>query len=166
MQCLCTQPFQPVPTKVPTLLAGWLSNPSTMTRPAVSGGLLGLDGSTNPGNSVVSVIFVDFWILPKHVECCVYNKLLWFFVPAAILKRALSPPANNPAVDYPLADSEHVSKRAKHIGISNGVHFISFHIAHVYYDAFGQLSIEVFINCISTMFCFYHHPLTLAIFCR
>lgn len=60
MQCLCTQPFQPVPTKVPTLLAGWLSNPSTMTRPAVSGGLLGLDGSTNPGNSVVSVIFVDF----------------------------------------------------------------------------------------------------------
>lgn len=34
------QPFQP--TAVPTPLAGWMSNPSTVTHPAVSGGAIGL----------------------------------------------------------------------------------------------------------------------------
>ncbi|XP_021906564.1 protein TOPLESS [Carica papaya] len=31
-------PFQPTPAPVPTPLAGWMSNPSTVTHPAVSGG--------------------------------------------------------------------------------------------------------------------------------
>lgn len=32
------QPFQPAPAPVPTPLAGWMSNPSTVAHPAVSGG--------------------------------------------------------------------------------------------------------------------------------
>lgn len=49
-----------------------------------------------------------------------------FFVVAAILKRPLTPPANNPVVDYPSAGSEQVSKRARQIGISDEVHCIPF----------------------------------------
>ncbi|ONK76701.1 uncharacterized protein A4U43_C03F31220 [Asparagus officinalis] len=41
-------PFQPAPAPVPAPLAGWMSNPSTVTHPAVSGGALGLSASTNP----------------------------------------------------------------------------------------------------------------------
>ncbi|XP_058115708.1 protein TPR3-like isoform X2 [Magnolia sinica] len=41
--------------------------------------------------------------------------------PAAILKHPRTPPTNNPAVDYPSADSDHVSKRTRPIGISDEV---------------------------------------------
>ncbi|XP_042494873.1 protein TOPLESS-like [Macadamia integrifolia] len=41
-------PFQPGPPPVPTSLAGWMSNPSTVTHPAVSGGPLGLGAPANP----------------------------------------------------------------------------------------------------------------------
>ncbi|GMH17690.1 hypothetical protein Nepgr_019531 [Nepenthes gracilis] len=34
--------FQPTPAPVPTALASWISNPSTVTHPAVSGGAIGL----------------------------------------------------------------------------------------------------------------------------
>eukprot|EP00262_Sarcandra_glabra_P008603 TRINITY_DN2218_c0_g1_i5.p1 TRINITY_DN2218_c0_g1~~TRINITY_DN2218_c0_g1_i5.p1 ORF type:complete len:1138 (+),score=249.84 TRINITY_DN2218_c0_g1_i5:76-3489(+) len=41
--------------------------------------------------------------------------------PAAILKHPRTPPTNNPAVDYPSADSEHVAKRTRSMGISDEV---------------------------------------------
>ncbi|OVA19348.1 WD40 repeat [Macleaya cordata] len=41
-------PFQPTPAPVPTPLAGWMSNPSTVAHTAVSGGAIGLGGPTNP----------------------------------------------------------------------------------------------------------------------
>ncbi|KAL5574531.1 hypothetical protein UlMin_016230 [Ulmus minor] len=41
-------PFQPTPAPVPTPLAGWMSNPSTVTHPAVSGGAIGLGAPSIP----------------------------------------------------------------------------------------------------------------------
>ncbi|KAJ4959361.1 hypothetical protein NE237_026472 [Protea cynaroides] len=41
-------PFQPTPAPVPTQLAGWMSNQSTVTHPAVSGGPIGLGAPANP----------------------------------------------------------------------------------------------------------------------
>ncbi|KAF8400581.1 hypothetical protein HHK36_013880 [Tetracentron sinense] len=81
-------PFQTTPAPVPSPLAGWMSNPSTVTHPAVSGGGIGLGAPTNP---------------------------------VAILKHPRTPPTNNPAVDYPSGDSDHVSKRTRPIGISDEV---------------------------------------------
>ncbi|XP_058111439.1 protein TPR3-like [Magnolia sinica] len=81
-------PFQPAPVPVQTSLAGWMSNPATVTHPAVSGGAIGLGAPTNP---------------------------------AAILKHPRTPPTNNPSVDYPSADSDHVSKRTRPMGISEEV---------------------------------------------
>ncbi|KAG9450248.1 hypothetical protein H6P81_010213 [Aristolochia fimbriata] len=81
-------PFQSAPAPVPAPLAGWMSNPSTVNHPAVSGAAIGLGA---PSNS------------------------------AAILKHPRTPPTNNPAVDYPSADSDHVSKRTRPIGISDEV---------------------------------------------
>ncbi|XP_027066382.2 topless-related protein 4 isoform X1 [Coffea arabica] len=39
--------------------------------------------------------------------------------PAALLKRPRTPPANNPAMDYQTADSDHVLKRSRPFGISD-----------------------------------------------
>lgn len=41
----------------------------------------------------------------------------------SLLKHPRTPPTNNPAVDYPSADSDHVSKRTRPIGISDEVWF-------------------------------------------
>ncbi|WVZ16915.1 hypothetical protein V8G54_009897 [Vigna mungo] len=41
-------PFQPTPTPVPTPLAGWMSNPTTIAHPAVSGGAIGLGAPSIP----------------------------------------------------------------------------------------------------------------------
>ncbi|KAL4179676.1 hypothetical protein AMTRI_Chr13g88480 [Amborella trichopoda] len=41
--------------------------------------------------------------------------------PAALLKRPRTPPTNNPAVDYQTADSEHVLKRGRPMGVSDEV---------------------------------------------
>lgn len=49
----CVQPFQPTPAPVPTPLAGWMSNPSTVTHPAVSGGAIGLGAPSIPGNLIL-----------------------------------------------------------------------------------------------------------------
>ncbi|XP_038988989.1 protein TPR3 [Phoenix dactylifera] len=76
-------PFQTAPAPVPAPLAGWMSNSSGVTHPAVSGGAIGISAPTNP---------------------------------AAILKHPRTPPTANPAVDYPSADSDHVSKRTRPIG--------------------------------------------------
>lgn len=46
------QPFQPTAAPVPTQLAGWMSNPSAVSHPAVSGAPMapmGLGGPANPG---------------------------------------------------------------------------------------------------------------------
>jgi len=43
------QPFQPAPAPVPTPIAGWMSNPSAVTHPTVSGAAIGLGAPTNPG---------------------------------------------------------------------------------------------------------------------
>lgn len=80
-------PFQPVPAPVPTQLAGWMTNPSTVTHPAVSGGVaIGLGASSIP----------------------------------AALKHPRTPPTN-PSMDYPSADSDHLSKRTRSLGISDEV---------------------------------------------
>ncbi|KAM7480314.1 hypothetical protein LguiA_028527 [Lonicera macranthoides] len=42
-------PFQPTPAPVPTQLAGWMSNPPTVTHPAVSDGVIGLGGPSITG---------------------------------------------------------------------------------------------------------------------
>ena len=42
-------------------------------------------------------------------------------VAAALLKRPRTPPANNPAMDYQTADSDHVLKRSRPFGISDEV---------------------------------------------
>ncbi|GAV60959.1 WD40 domain-containing protein [Cephalotus follicularis] len=81
-------PFQPTQAPVPTSLAGWMSNPSTVTHAAVSGG--GAIGLGAPS------------------------------IPAA-LKHPRTPPTNNPSVDYPSGDSDHVAKRTRPMGISDEV---------------------------------------------
>lgn len=43
---------------------------------------------------------------------------------AAILKHPRTPPTKNPAVDYPLADSDHISIRTRPIGVFDEVKFI------------------------------------------
>ena len=46
----CLQPFQPTPAPVPTPLAGWMSNPTTVAHAAVSGGgAIGLGAPSMPG---------------------------------------------------------------------------------------------------------------------
>lgn len=80
-------PFQPTAAPVPAPLAGWMSNPSAVTHPAVSGG--GAIGLGAPS------------------------------IPAA-LKHPRTPPTN-PSVEYPSADSDHVSKRPKPMGMSDEV---------------------------------------------
>ncbi|CAL5375594.1 unnamed protein product [Camellia sinensis] len=84
-------PFQPTPAPVPAPLAGWMSNPPTVTHPAVSGGAIGLGAPSIP-----------------VVSFC-----------TAALKHPRTPP-NNPSVDYPSGDSDHVSKR-RAMGISDEV---------------------------------------------
>ncbi|KAJ7951940.1 Protein TOPLESS [Quillaja saponaria] len=80
-------PFQPTQAPVPTPLAGWMSNPSTVTHAAVSGaGAIGLGAPSIP----------------------------------AALKHPRTPPTN-PSLDYPSADSDHVSKRTRPMGISDEV---------------------------------------------
>ncbi|CAL9194584.1 protein TPR3-like [Musa acuminata AAA Group] len=81
-------PFQPVPAPVPATLAGWMSNPSAVTHPVVSGAAIGLNAPTNS---------------------------------VAILKHPRTPPTANPSIEYSSADSDHVSKRTRPIGISDEV---------------------------------------------
>ncbi|KAL1298046.1 topless-related protein 1 isoform X1 [Arachis hypogaea] len=86
-------PFQPTPAPVPTPLAGWMSNPTTVAHAAVSGGAtIGLGTATGLG-------------APS--------------IPAA-LKHPRTPPTN-PSVDYPSGDSDHVSKRTRPMGMSDEV---------------------------------------------
>ena len=48
--CFSVQPFQPTAAPVPAPLAGWMSNPSAVTHPAVSsGGAIGLGAPSMPG---------------------------------------------------------------------------------------------------------------------
>lgn len=49
---------------------------------------------------------------------CIFS---WTNFAATILKRPRSPPANNPAMDYQTADSDHVLKRSRPFGISDEV---------------------------------------------
>lgn len=52
------QPFQPTPANVPTQLAGWMSNPTTVAHASVSGGGgiggggIGLGAPSMPGNKL------------------------------------------------------------------------------------------------------------------
>ncbi|GLU09671.1 hypothetical protein SLE2022_265180 [Rubroshorea leprosula] len=61
---------------------------------------------------------------------------------AAILKRPRTPPANNPAMDYQTADSEHVLKRGKPFGLSDEVNNLPVNILPVAYasQTHGQSS--------------------------
>ncbi|XP_077237998.1 protein TPR3-like isoform X2 [Tasmannia lanceolata] len=48
-QLVAHGPFQPASATVPTPLAGWMPNPSTVNHPAVSGGVIGVSAPTNTG---------------------------------------------------------------------------------------------------------------------
>ncbi|KVH98059.1 CTLH, C-terminal LisH motif-containing protein [Cynara cardunculus var. scolymus] len=48
-------PFQPTPGPVPTPLAGWMSNPPTVSHPSVSGSAIGLGGPSIPGHFSMQV---------------------------------------------------------------------------------------------------------------
>ena len=58
------QPFQPTAAPVPAPLAGWMSNPPTVTHPAVSGGPIGLGGPSISGTTlhrcVLNLLFFCF----------------------------------------------------------------------------------------------------------
>jgi hypothetical protein len=57
---VCVQPFQPTPAPVPAPLAGWMSNPSTVTHPAVSGGgAIGLGAPSIPGKIIFFVFVLE-----------------------------------------------------------------------------------------------------------
>ncbi|XP_038696642.1 topless-related protein 4-like isoform X2 [Tripterygium wilfordii] len=75
-------PFQPAPAALPTTLAGWMANPSSVPHPSASVGPIGLTATNN----------------------------------AALLKRPRTP-TNNLAMDYQMADSEHMLKRSRPYGI-------------------------------------------------
>lgn len=68
---LCVQPFQPTPAPVPTPL--WMSNPSTVTHPAVSGGPIGLGAPSIPGNSFDCF---SFWPT-SHVSASYVNEIIF-----------------------------------------------------------------------------------------
>ncbi|WZZ83310.1 hypothetical protein YC2023_103882 [Brassica napus] len=109
-------PFQPTASPVPPPLAGWMSSPSSVPHPAVSAGPIALGGPSIPGTTPLS------------------NKLCMIYQPEVIsstgkdndycvraaLKHPRTPPTN-PALDYPSAESEHVSKRTRPMGISDEV---------------------------------------------
>lgn len=61
---------------------------------------------------------------------------------AAMLKRPRTPPSNNPAMDYQTADSEHVSKRTRLLGMSDEVNNMPVNILPVGYtnQTHGQSS--------------------------
>ncbi|XP_020265607.1 topless-related protein 1-like isoform X2 [Asparagus officinalis] len=88
-------PFQPAAAPIPNSLAGWIANSSNaapMPHPAASGAVSGAPlGLAVPPNT------------------------------AALLKRPITPPNSNPAADYHSADSEHVLKRPRPMGISDEV---------------------------------------------
>lgn len=72
------QPFQPAPTPVPTPLAGWMSNPPTVSHPAVSGGPIGLSVSSIPGiffcfpyNAMHTVYTLLFFKKLFSIICCI-----------------------------------------------------------------------------------------------
>ena len=45
----CLQPFQPAPAALPSSLAGWMANPSTVPHPSASAGPMGLAAPNNAG---------------------------------------------------------------------------------------------------------------------
>ncbi|KAJ6834127.1 topless-related protein 1-like isoform X1 [Iris pallida] len=95
-------PFQPAAAPLPSSLAGWMANASNaaqMAHPLVSGTVSGAPlGLSVPPNT------------------------------AALLKRPMTPPSSNPIVDYHSADSEHVHKRPRPMGISDEVGISSSHM--------------------------------------
>jgi hypothetical protein len=71
----CVQPFQPTPAPVPTPLAGWMSNPSTVTHPAVSGGgAIGLGAPSIPGK--INFLFLYWKLVPLYH----YRGQMWYMV--------------------------------------------------------------------------------------
>ena len=110
---LCLQPFQPTASPVPTPLAGWMSSPSSVPHPAVSAGPIALGGPSISG----TMCFFHLNCLCVIYAMCLQCSSFLFFGTAA-LKHPRTPPT---ALDYPSADSEHVSKRTRPMGISDEV---------------------------------------------
>lgn len=70
----CLQPFQPTPAPVPTPLAGWMSNPTTVAHAAVSGGgAIGLGGPSIPGNILFAFCYslTRVVVLISHRICLI-----------------------------------------------------------------------------------------------
>ncbi|XP_078150956.1 protein TPR3-like isoform X3 [Carex rostrata] len=125
-------PFQPTAAPVPTQLAGWMSNPSAVSHPAVSGAPMapmGLGGPANPGTVFSSgppILALNHPAVsggpiglgaPSNPIPGGPIGLGAPTNPAQLLKRA--PPTGFPAADYQAGDSsEHSNKRMRPIGVS------------------------------------------------
>jgi len=118
------QPFQPTPAPVPAPLAGWMSNPPTVTHPAVSGGgAIGLGAPSISGSSFL--LFAIDASANHHTEyvsihVSLFNNICILLPCVAALKHPRTPPSN-PSVDYPSGDPDHVAKRTRPMGISDEV---------------------------------------------
>ncbi|GAA0148029.1 hypothetical protein LIER_07579 [Lithospermum erythrorhizon] len=80
-------PFQAAPASFTASLGGWMTNPSQMPHPAISGGPIGLASSHSSA--------------PMQT----------------MLKRPRTPTTNNPGLDFQPVDPEHVLKRSRPFGI-------------------------------------------------
>jgi hypothetical protein len=111
-----------------------MSNPSTVTHPAVSGGAIGLGAPSIPGSIFLHFCYwalsssVSLWI--SDVVCSSLLNYLNVSLPCiAALKHPRTPPTN-PSVDYPSGDSDHVSKRTRPMGISDEVILFGSYCTH------------------------------------
>ncbi|KAJ3677253.1 hypothetical protein LUZ60_002977 [Juncus effusus] len=117
-------PFQPPGGPVPAPLAGWMSNPS-VSHPAVSGAPMGLGPPTNPGlnhPAVSGAIGLGAPSNPIPVSAGASPISLGGPTnPGAMLKHP-RPGTGFPTGEYPTgADSDHVAKRMRPIGVSEEV---------------------------------------------
>ncbi|KAB5514664.1 hypothetical protein DKX38_028570 [Salix brachista] len=132
-----------------TSLAGWMANPSVVSRLSASAGPIYLVARNNAGRlhqtsepaafdsflmflqPLINIpgIYSKTSYLISEVSCvliCLYFLfadlplfLVCIFTAAAILKRRGGHPTKNTAIDYQTADSEHVSKRPRPFGPSD-----------------------------------------------
>ena len=96
-----------------------MSSPSSVPHPAVSAGAIALGGPSIPGTTCLSNVYVSSDTLCViYAICLQWNSFPIFGI--AALKHPRTPPTNA-SLDYPSADSEHVSKRTRPMGISDEV---------------------------------------------
>lgn len=61
-----------------------------------------------------------------HIDMSFYSLFMFVALNVASILKHPRTPTHNPAADYPSADSDHVSKRTRPIGISDEVCTVAF----------------------------------------